>query len=44
MAKKCEYCGELYDEAYCGTLDNGCPACPKCVEAEEIEKERKENA
>ena len=32
--KKCEYCGEYYDEKYEGTLDNGSPACPNCVENE----------
>ena len=36
--KKCDYCGEYYDEKYEGTLDNGCPACPKCVAEEEAEE------
>lgn len=42
--KKCEYCGEYYDEENEGTLDNGCPACPQCVAAEEAEEERKHNS
>ena len=40
--KKCDYCGEEYDEKYERALDNGCPACPTCVKKEEEEKERQE--
>lgn len=48
-AKKCEYCGELYDEKFEGTLENGCPACPACVEYDESKsikssEEQSENA
>lgn len=39
--KKCDYCGEYYEEEYEGTLDNGSPACPHCVADEEAEEERK---
>lgn len=35
---KCDYCGEFYDDALGGTLDNGSPACPKCVEYEEAKE------
>ena len=41
--KKCDYCGEYYEEEYEGVLDNGCPACPQCVADEEAEEERKRN-
>ena len=37
--KKCESCGEYYDEEYEGTLDNGCPACPTCVAKEQETEE-----
>ena len=41
--KKCDFCGEYYDDAYEGTLDNGSPACPDCVEREgERAKEKQE--
>lgn len=33
--KKCNYCGELYEEEFERTLENGSPACPKCAEDEE---------
>lgn len=36
--KKCDYCGQGYDEKFEGTLDNGCPACPQCVAAEEAKE------
>ena len=44
MAKKrCDYCHELYDEEFEGTLENGSPACPNCVEDEEKRKQEKED-
>ena len=36
--KKCDYCGEYYNEEDEGTLDNGCPACPNCVADEETKE------
>ena len=39
--KKCEFCGEYYDDDYAGTLDNGSPACPNCVEKEEAHEEER---
>lgn len=35
---KCDYYGEIYDDALGGTLDNGSPACSKCVELEETKE------
>ena len=40
--KKCEYCGEEYDEALEKTLDNGCPACPRCVKQEDERQSEEE--
>lgn len=42
--KKCDYCGEYYDEKYEGTRENGCPACPQCVAEEEAEEEERKHS
>ena len=38
--KKCDYCGNEYDESFFGTLDNGSDACLFCIRDEEKRMEK----
>ena len=40
--KRCDYCGNYYDEEFMSSLDNGSLACPECAEEEERNAKEKQ--